>query len=94
MNKLLQLSPFGLLAGLVLASTLALAQPATSDGADQAQTQHTPDKAEKVDKAPQPGKNTTTTANKTTKSPDSSPYDYRPSEEISEDLSVSFPVDI
>ena len=27
-------------------------------------------------------------------SPQRSPYDYRPSEDISEDLSVSFPVDI
>lgn len=32
-----------------------------------------------VDNAPEPGK---------------SPFDYRPSEQISEDLSVSFPVDI
>lgn len=56
---------------------------AQEESADQPQTADTGDTREtetETAKAPSPS--------------DDSPYDYRASEEISEDLSVSFPVDI
>lgn len=55
-----------------------------SDGAGTATSENGPETASPADKGPgdiaaEPGR---------------SPFDYRPSEQISEDLSVSFPVDI
>jgi ABC-type transport system substrate-binding protein len=76
------------LAALLLAAGAALAQPATDEGAAP---------------APVPGRAATGAEKKppTTAGPNStpakagkSPSDYRASEEISEDLPVSFPVDI
>ena len=61
--------------------------PLAAQEADE--TQPPPAEAAPESSEPPPRQAETVTA-----ASDDSPYDYRPSEEISEDLSVSFPVDI
>jgi hypothetical protein len=76
------------LAALLLAATVALAQPTGDDQAAEAAASDEQDAAT-VD--------STRAGASPYESPvraDRSPTDYRASEEISEDLSVSFPVDI
>ena len=76
------------LAALLLAASAALAQPGADEGATPAPP---PPKAasgeEKKPSAP-------AAANKTPARAGKSPSDYQASEQISEDLPVSFPVDI
>ena len=80
MIRIQSLAP--LLLTLLLGSTALVAQE--TDPQESAPKDEAPAKAEPVAKpaAPAPAAN------------DDSPFDYRSSEEISEDLSVSFPVDI
>jgi uncharacterized protein involved in copper resistance len=89
MINLRQLSP--LLLTLALGSTPLLAQPAPQTKAAEPTTR-TADKSAPVQKAPavqQPAQKSTPPS-----TGKDSPFDYRSSEEISEDLPVSFPVDI
>ncbi len=73
----------GMLAVLALAGAGALAQPAEE-----------PTAAPPADSQPAPAPDQDNTARDNTAAPTRSPSDYRASEEISEDLPVSFPVDI
>ena len=73
---------------LVLGATPLYAQR-TTDAPEQ-DTKETP-KSQESQAVNEPG---TTPATRPPTTSNDSPFDYRPSEEISEDLSVSFPVDI
>lgn len=85
MIKLRQLLPLATL--LALAAAAPLAQPEKATGGE---TPSAP-----VDPAPEPGQASTDNDNdKEQPARNESPFEYRPSEEISEDLPVSFPVDI
>ena len=73
---------------VILALALAPAMPGFAQDTPQApppKAQERPEQA--TDEAPAP-------AREAPPARDDSPYDYQASEEISEDLSVSFPVDI
>jgi hypothetical protein len=70
-----------------LLALLLLGLPLAAQEADEAQTP--PAEAAPQSSTPPPREAETVPA-----ASDDSPYDYRSSEEISEDLSVSFPVDI
>lgn len=77
-----------LLLSLTMVCPPLVAQPASDSSQETAQASQ-PEKDDSHTTTPQP---------KTQESPNggkkNSPFDYRPSEEISEDLPVSFPVDI
>jgi len=80
MFKPQHLSP--LVLSLVLGAAVVLAQPAASESTD------APEPPSKTQPENAPVESPPAAA------PNESPFDYRPSEEISEDLPVSFPVDI
>lgn len=75
---------------LTLVATPGLAQPATGESTEPAA--QSPDSGTAEQSAPE--SQGPTTESPSPVSGNDSPYDYRPSEEISEDFSVSFPVDI
>jgi hypothetical protein len=75
-----------------LAATLALALSPLSLGVAQETQETLPPPAE--DRPEQNGESATQGERQAPPARDDSPYDYQASEEISEDLSVSFPVDI
>lgn len=85
-----------LAAALLLACPLLLAQPQTGDQNPQDRSRH--DTAAGKDAAPPPTPIAATAPEDGGAKPpprrEDSPFDYRSSEQISEDLSVSFPVDI
>lgn len=67
---------------LAMAAAVALGQPADEGVASGADEESPPPQTSRPEDAPDAGE------------PADSPFDYRASEQISEDLSVSFPVDI
>jgi hypothetical protein len=76
------------LTAMLLAASAALAQPGADDGAPPAPS---PPKAASGEEKEAPAPST---ANKASTQARQSPSDYQASEQISEDLPVSFPVDI
>jgi hypothetical protein len=93
-----RIATFGFL--IALGANIALAQPAADSPAGK--TQANPPGAETdanrgvpEGAAPEPTEdNTPATAETAPDGSDDSPFDYQASEQISEDLSVSFPIDI
>ena len=71
---------------LAMTATWALAQE--EPGATESPPEQTPTESGAAPPTPEPTPEDAATGNET------SPFDYRASEQISEDLSVSFPVDI
>jgi len=87
------LAPLGL--ALTLAATPAFPQPAPAEPArgQTSASENTTDTTKAAPQSPAPDQPTAKSTDATT-GKKSSPFDYHSSEEISEDVPVSFPVDI
>lgn len=77
---------------LLLAAAPLLAQPEAPDSASTTPSDGLENEPAATQQAPAPSEPAPTSSSSGTRT--SSPFDYRSSEEISEDVPVSFPVDI